>query len=329
MNRYQEWLNNIKRYLTTIDLKVYLVCVMIATFIWLMMKLSDGYSKEIEIPIRYANYPEGMILVNKPISSLKVQVESQGFQMMTVALRNNKQVRIDLSKLELNRTPYKRWVASIPSHLFTYEIGNQLGVDLVGERVKPDSIFFVFDSLITKELPVNIESKLSFVEGNTLWGDVVVDPVKVLVSGPALTVNAMKSVSADSLIMERIGEDFEENLKLKVSNELVKLNPENVIVRAKVTKFSEFTSELSLLVQSNIPNLRIKTFPASVKITYSIPIPEFDNISDSSFVVVVNVDSLDVLQANHLIPKVIRKPDFVRSIHLDVDKVEFIILKND
>jgi len=327
MNRFQNILNTVKNYISKIDLKVYFVCMLIATFIWLMMKLSDGYSKEIEVPIHYANFPKGMILVNKPTSSFKVQVASQGFQMMTIALKNNKQVRLDLSKLELHRTRYKRWVASIPSQLFAYEISNQLGVDPIDSKVKPDSIFFVFDSLITRKLDVNLDAKLSFVEGYTLNGGLVIEPAKVQVTGPALVVNAMKFVKVDSLVLEHIDKDFEYRLKLSTSNKLVRLNPENVQVKAAVTKFSEFSSKVLLIVESEVPNLKIKTFPSYVNLTYSIPIPEFDKISDSSFVVMVHIDSLDVLKGNHLIPKIIRKPDFVKSVYMDVDKVEFIILK--
>ncbi|MCK5775221.1 MAG: YbbR-like domain-containing protein [Bacteroidales bacterium] len=327
MNQLQQILNTVKKYLSKMDLKVYFICLLIATFIWLMMKLSEGYSKEIEIPIQYANYPEGMILVNKPSSSLKVEVESQGFKMITIALKNNKQVRLDLSKLELRRTRYKRWVASIPSHLFSYEISNQLGVSPVGAKVRPDSIFFVFDSLIVRELPVEVNAKLSFKEGNTLMNELLVEPSKVKVSGPALTLNAMNKVSADSLIKEQIDKDFEVNLKLKSTNEYVRFNPENVKVTASVAKFSEFSTTVPLIVESSIPNLKVKTFPANVTLTYSIPIPEYDNISDSSFVVIVHIDSLDVLRANHLIPKIIKKPKYVNSVYMDVDKVEFIVLK--
>ena len=327
MKRVQDILGKLKQYFSKIDLKVYFVCVLIATFIWLMMKMSDGYSKEIEVPIHYANYPKGMILVNKPTSSFKVQVESQGFNMMTIALRNNKQVFLDLSKIELRKTKYKRWVASIPSHLFSYEISNQLGVDPIGSKVKPDSVFLVFDSLITRELDVKLNAKLSFIEGNTLNGDLVIEPRKVQVTGPALAVKAMKFVQTDSLIMEHVGHDFEKHLKLINKNRLVKFNPENVLVKAKVTKYSDFTSRVKLMVESDVPHLKIKTFPETVNLTYSIPIPEYDRISDSSFVVMVHIDSLDVLKGNQLIPKIVRMPDFVKSIHMDVDKVEFIILK--
>ena len=327
MNRLHKILGVIKNYLSNMDLKVYLVCVAIATFIWLMMKLSDGYSKEIEIPISYSNYPAGMVLVNKPTSSFKVQVESQGFKMITIALKNNKKVHLDLSKLELRRTKYKRWVASIPSHLFSYEISTQLGVSPIDSRIQPDSIFFVFDSLLTRKLPVELNSKLSFVEGNTLYGDLQLSPSKVEVTGPALTVKAMKSVIADSLIVEHIDGDFETKIGIHATKEYVKYNPDNIIVKAEVAKFSEFSTTVNLGVESDVPNIKIKTFPAKVKLTYSIPIPLYESISDSSFLVIVHIDSLDVLKGNQLIPKIIKQPEFVNSVYMDVDKVEFIILK--
>lgn len=327
MNQIQYILNKIRRYLTKIDMKVYFVCVLIATFIWLMMKLSDGYSKEIEVPLKYVNAPKGMILVNEPVSTLKVHVESKGFQMVTIALRNNKQVKVDLKNLSLRRTKYKRWVASIAAKSFGAEITNQLGVELASSDVQPDSVFFVFDSLITKEIPVKIESRVSYVEGNTLYGDLKVSPSKILVTGPALSLRSIKAITADSLVMEHVSEDFSQNLKLQSPGEFIELNPRNVEVSAKVTKFSEFSKEIPLTINTNVPNLKIRLFPAKVKITYSIPIPEFDNITDSSFQVMVVIDSLDILKKSILIPKISKQPNFVRSSYLDVDKVEFIILK--
>ncbi len=327
MIKIRQILQTLRRHFSTIDLKVYIICVLISAFMWLMMKMSDEYSKEIEIPVYYTKYPKGMILVNKPVSSLKVKVESQGFKMMTVALRNNKKVRIDLSKLELRRTKYKRWVASIPSNLFSYDISSQLGVEPIGSKVKPDSLYFVFDTLLIRKVPVKINSRLSFVEGSILYGGLKIEPPKVEVSGPGLVVRKLKFVEADSLILEHVEKDFKKKLNLKVDNKLIKLNPKTVIVSGHVEKFSEFTSEVPLIVKSNIPGLRIRTFPDNVKITYSIPIPEYENISDSSFVVAVNVDSLDLLKSDYLIPKIIKQPDFVQSAYLNVDKVEFIILK--
>ncbi len=327
MSRFQTILSLIKDFFSRMDLKVYLVCVLIATFIWLMMKLSEGYSKEIEVPIHFSDFPKGMVLVNKPVAKLKVRVESQGFKMMTVALRNNRRVRIDLAKLELRPTRYRRWVASIPSNLFSYEISSQLGVDQIESNIKPDSIYFVFDSLMSKSIPVKVGSNLSFLEGNTLYQGLKIDPPEVMITGPALAVNKLKFVYADSLILDHIDEDFKKNLKLSTTNKLIKINPSSVDVSGKVAKFSEFSSIVPLYVHTDIPNLKIRTFPAKIKITYSIPIPEYENISDSSFVVSVEVDSMDVLKNNHLIPKIIHQPDFVKSAFLDVDKVEFIILK--
>lgn len=327
MNRIHTIINVTKNYLSKIDLKVYFICVLIATFIWLMMKLSDGYSKEIEVPIQYVSIPKGMILVNQPVNVLKVPVESQGFQMVTIALRNNKKVKVELSNLHLRRTKYKRWVASVAAKSFNVEISSQLGIELASANVQPDSIFFVFDSLLTKEVPVIVESRISYLEGNTLYGDIQLSPSKVQISGPALSIESIKSIRADSLIMERVSEGFSQNLKLKSPGDLIKLNPQNVMVSGNVTKFSEFTVELPIKIETNVSNLKIKLFPPKAKLRYSIPIPEYNNITDSSFQLSVSIDSLDILKYNFLIPKITKQPKFVRSTYLDVDKVEFIILK--
>jgi len=327
VNRFNQIWQLLRNSLSRLDLKVYLICVLISAFIWLMMKMSDEYSKEIEIPIGYSDYPPGMILVNKPVSALKVQVESQGFKMMTIALRNNKKVHIDLSKLELRRTKYKRWVASIPSYLFSYDISSQLGVDPIGDNIKPDSIYFVFDTLVTKKVPVKVNSRLSFVQGATLYRKLEIDPPKVEVTGPALAVKRMKYVATDSLVLERLDKSFTRKLKLRTENKLIKLNPATVIVKGAVAKFSEFSTTVPLVVETNIPDLKIRTFPSRVKVTFSLPIPDYERISDSSFVVAVSVDSMDILTKDHLIPRIVRKPEYVKSAFLNVDKVEFIILK--
>ncbi len=319
-------INLLRKSLSTIDIKVYAICVFIASFIWLLMTLSDNYTEEIEFPVSYNNYPKGMILVNKPSNNITVQVEAQGFELAKNSLSNKDNVKIDLSKIHLHKSKYGRYIASIPTSTFRYNIINQLNVNNVGKKFKPDSIYFIFDSLATKQLPVRLNSKITFAKGYTQYGNAIIYPNTVEAKGPSLTLQKINFVITDSLLAENVKEDINKELRLKEVDNLVKLSTNKVAVRIHTEKYSEFSFLVPVKVKSNIPNLKVKTFPSKVKLTCSMALPDYKKLSDTSFQVIAVLDSIDLLNENKIILQLAKKPKNVKSLSLSDESVEFVII---
>lgn len=318
--------STIIRLFSTLNLKVYAICVVIASFIWLVMTLSDNYNKQIDFPVKYSNYPKGLILVNNPITDISVDVESQGFELASIALSEMKSVNIDLSKINFKKTKYGRYVASVATKDFRYNIVNQLQVDDVGKDFIPDSIFFVFDSLISKDIPVKFNSKITFKDGYTDYQNPIIEPKLVTVTGPAVDIRKINSIETELFNKTSINSEIKETIKIKPLGKQISFNTNHVEVIQKVAKYSEFTINKTIKLNSNIANLKVKMFPNKVKVIFTMPLPEYKLLNDTSFMVAVRLDSIDALQKQKLLIEILRKPKSASNIKLNVNSIEYLIL---
>ncbi len=325
-NKVSEVLKYISSILSKIDLKIYAVCVVISSFIWLIMTLSDNYTKRIEFPVSYTNFPKGMILVNNPANEISFDVKSQGFELASVSIANRDSIKIDLSSLKYRKTKYNRYVAAIATRVFRYNIINQIKVDDVGTDFKPDSLYLVFDSLVSKELPIKLNSRITYQKGYNKYGDIVISPAKIIVKGPALSFKKIKYINTDSLIINDLNTDVSKELHLKRLDKNISYEIKTVNVKIKTEKYSEFSVWVPVNIISNVPNLRVKTFPSKVKMTFSMALPDYKNLTDTSFRVAVKLDSLDLLHQNKLILKLVKKPKGVVSAEMNADVVDYVIL---
>lgn len=316
----------VRKALSSIDFKVYAICVFIASFVWLLMTLGDNYTEEIEFPVTYTNYPEGLILVSDPTTFISAQVEAQGYELATATLSNKESVKIDLSRIRLKRSPYGRYIASIPTAEFRYNIISQLNVDNVGKQFKPDSIYFVFDSLVTKKLFVKVNSKINFANGYAQYGEEQISPNFVEAQGPALLLKKMKFIYTDSIILNDVKDNIAKEVSLRITDKMISSKVKSVEVGIRTEKFSEFSFTKAVKVVSNVPKLKVKTFPSVVKITCSMALPDFKLLTDSSFQVTAILDSLNLLNDDKIILNITKKPSSAKSIRLSDESVEYVII---
>jgi hypothetical protein len=269
-----------------------------------------------------------LILVNNPSNEISFDVKSQGFELASVAIANRDSIKIDLSSVEFRKTKYNRYVAAIATRIFRYNIMNQIKVDDVGKDFKPDSLYLVFDSLITKELPIKLNSRISFQKGYNKYGDNVISPATIKVKGPALSFRKIKYIDTDSLIAVKLNSDLVKEIKLRKLDKYFSYSNNTVKVSVKTERYSEFSLWVPVNVNTNVPNLMVKTFPSKVKLTFSMALPDYKNLNDTSFKVIVQLDSLDLLQQNKLILKLIKKPEGVGYTDMNAETVDYILLDN-
>ena len=325
-NKIFKALQYFRRILSKIDLKIYAICVLISSFIWLIMTLSDNYTKRIEFPVSYSNFPKGMILVNNPSNEISFDIKSQGFELASVAIANRDSIKIDLSNVDFRKTKFNRYVAAIATRVFRYNIMNQIKVDDVGKDFKPDSLYLIFDSLITKELPIKLNSRITFQKGYNKYGDFIVSPASIKVKGPALSFRKIKYIDTDSLIAKELNSDLVKEVKLRKLDKYFSYSNNTVKVRVKTERYSEFSRWVPVIVNSNVPNIKVKTFPSKVKLTFSMALPDYKLLTDSSFKVVVQRDSIDLLKQDRLILKLTKEPKGIGYSNMNAETVDYILI---
>ena len=78
----------------------------------------------------------------------------------------------------------------------------------------------------------------------------------------------------------------------------------------------------------NVPeNLKINTLSKKVSIVFIVGLSHFNKITANSFQVVCNYNTSQKNNLNYLVPKVISKPDLIKSYKIIPNKIDFLIEK--
>ena len=106
---------------------------------------------------------------------------------------------------------------------------------------------------------------------------------------------------------------------------LLSLGQSEVTLFFKVEKFTE--SEITLPVNLNNLNYKIKLFPSQVKVYYRVAQSDFNKVQTSQFNIYPVLDNMDILQAHKLPLRLSKQPDFVRNVRIVPLEVEYLIIK--
>jgi len=256
--------------LAKVNLKTYLFFLVITSVLWLMMKLSDQYNKTIDIPLSFSNFKPGYMIVNQPVNTLKISVSAEGFKMISFAVGSNDPIAIPWSLLRLKTMEDGYIRGSISTEALKKTISNQLGTNMTGKNIKPDSIIFVFDKVDSVDVPINLKSKIDVIPGYRIYGNTEIIPNKVRVIGPKHITDTLKFIGTKSLILKDISAPFERDIDLISTNNLLQLSTKKVEVKVNVVEFIEAEIKVPITVSSTIPGLKVKTFPQEILVKYQV-----------------------------------------------------------
>jgi len=306
---------------------VFLIFFVIATFLWFLQAMERNYTTVIQHPVKFTSLPENLVLTNKLPDKLNIEVTGTGFAI----LKHNWDLAKSAIRLDLKEVaPVQHNVSGGKDiHLSLRSLKNRISAQLNNVQVlsiKPDTIIFQFSKMIRKKIPVYPDVQVDPLEGYMLKGHVTADPDSVWISGPNRLVDTIKQVPTDFLRFRKLNKSVEKHVALiNYSDELV-LSETHVTITVPVEQFTEKT--LRIPVQSiHVPDsLSLKTFPASITISFKVVISEFDRISPDDFVAAVDYEQISEEQ-HALKVYLIRTPSFIDHIRIAPETVDYILEK--
>ena len=308
-------------------LYIFLVCFGISVFIWLMIKLSGEYYSNVSYPFRFTNVPSGKLLVENVDSSLNIKLKANGMQLFNKKfLTRHSTILIDLEKVKINRCRYS-YGSYILTSTLTKLISKQLKFSENEIRISPDSLFFVLENSENKMICVKPDLEISFKKQFQQYGDIVVSPDSILLSGSFSMIDTINFIKTKKIKFSDLSENTNVNVEIvkPLVSENIKYSAEKVNIKIPVENYTE--SSLDIPIQKIGDSLiKIKTFPGKVKTTSMVALKDFDRIDKSMFMAAV--DCSKISEKNKIFEvKLLRQADFVNVTGMFPEKVEYIILK--
>lgn len=307
---------------------IYLFFVILSTIFWFLNQLDKEYETEITLPIRYSEFPADKILVNELPDQFKLRVKSHGYKLLEYKISNKfLPFSINVNSLTLrfnSRSTDENQLYALTRNL-KVDVKRWLDSEIEILEIAPDSLYFNFAERIFKKVPV--KSKLNIVPATQYMvrGGVKFNPDSITISGADQIVDTVNYVYTHSKDLLNLNRNYQDEIKLEGIKPL-DFSDDEVEVAVSIEKFTEGTQKLKLNV-INVPDtLVLRTFPNELSVLYFVALNDYDKVLPQLFEAVVDYNDIKV-QENKLTVKLLNSPEYVNSIRINPERVEYIIEK--
>lgn len=298
-------------------LRIFAVSLVVSCIAWCVFALSNKYFYQVATPVQYVNSPENKAFHPLQSDTVSLKVEGTGWQILFSKLRLQPQnFKVDLSGLK-NRN----WVmfSTQLSFLNRQVPGNQRIIS-----VSPDTLYFDFSKQTVKKVPVKLIADLNFRKEYNIIDDIKIKPASITVTGPIEDLALIEEWETEDLVRKNVEDNIVVRLPLsKKAQGNLTVYPTNVEVTIPVGETTEKVLELPIRIENSKRGVSTTLLPGKVKITVSVPLKHYADVTRSSFEAVVSLDHSSYKQTS--LPVTIRKsPEFCVILKIEPQNVDYI-----
>ena len=308
---------------------VFIICFLFSAFTWILIKLSADYIEVAKYPVTFTNIPSGKAIVSELDSVFTVKLKSKGFRILSNNIFSKPQnISIDVAPC-LRKKKNSKWEYFIATSDLYQSIGNQINYSNNVVSVIPDTLYFHFEKIYSKRVPVRTKLNLEFAKQFKLNGSVKIIPDSVTISGLKPDIDSVTFIQTIYKNLTNLTQT--QSLQLNYDNRYskcnMKISPNSVNLVIPVEKYTEANVEIPITIINNFNNYTVRTFPEKVNITYLVSLDKYKEVKPEMFSVVADISKAISTKSKKMKVEIKKYPAFVEISKIEPEKVEFLFLK--
>ena len=313
---------NISDYLRRKNVKRFSLFFAIAFVFLIFSKLSNDYKQIIKLKINLTNIQDEIILENDSVNTINAYVEAKGFALIPLMFKNATDITFD-AKTDVITKP-NQFIFDVQKHQFLIE--EQLGKSYEVLSLLPDTLVLSYSKRASKLVPIILNSTINYAVGYDINGDFSFNVDSVKVVGSASEVDKISSLTTEKMELNDVNTDIKQSVRLDVSEfDKIEVFPKSISVSGVVTRFTEGTFEIPIIVTDKPNNVEINYFPKTVTIAYYVDLDNYSSIKATDFSVECSYSDVKDIQT-YFVPKIVKKPEFVKRVSIKQKRIDFIKL---
>ena len=314
-------IQKIKNSLKKRKVKIFLVFLFCSASAWFISNLSESYLGHTTFDLDYSNERDDLLLINASQDKIDARLEAVGFQFLAFKFKMKK-VSIDVSSVAKDAGQYY-----LPHQNLQAQIEKQLPNSMRLIDMDTDTLFFDFQEVISKEVPVDPQLTLKLAKNYLLYGKLEITPPSIVVKGPRNEVDTIVNVKSSKLELTDLTTDFSHTVNIAVPPGLqyTSFSESSVSVAGKVSKFSEKMISVAIKATNLPPGTSIKMFPDAVDVLCKGTINDLKRLVTTDFEVLADFGEIGKNQGNRVRLKLAKRPEQLSSVTLQTTDVEYIL----
>lgn len=304
--------------------KTFISFLIISFLIWFLITFSKEYDTVVTYPVSYKNLPQNKLLQETPRSTIDISIKASGFKIVRTKLKN-KIIKLEASELQKKKAEN----FYLLTRNQTVKIQKQLLSGVVLQEIIQDTIYLNLGILGSKKVAIKPNLTINYHIGYDLLEPITIKPDSVVVSGSEAQLQKIKYLTLNKLSLNDVKNDFSEQVGIinpEAQNSL-NINTSKVSISGKVDKFTEGVLQIPFTIKNLPENTSLTILTENVEIVFIVALSNFAKVSEASFKVECDFALSEENNLGYLIPKVISKPNFIKSFKLVPSKIDFLIRK--
>ena len=326
-NREYKFLKYLKKVYFRNDKRVaiYLICVIIATGFWFLNALSKTYTVDMVVPVTYTNLPDNKTLSNQLPDKFDLKIKAHGFTILRhkliflfIPLQFNVNEMTNNRMLDRKRSSF-----TFQTRQFLSELSYQLSNELEILNMNPDTLYFKFDQMGQKKVRVKPVVKVNLKKQYQIAGEIKSIPDSVLVNGPQSVLDTLHFIATELQKFNSVDKSLQTGANLQKLDKSF-IETEAVTINIPAEEYTEAQLMVPVTI-SNQPNgIKIKLFPAKVKVTFLVGLSRFKEIQPEDFTLTVSF--ADISSGKPRLKIVSEStPDFLYDLKILPEEIEYLI----
>ena len=301
----------------------YLICVVIASSVWLLNTLNKNYSTVLTYPLKYTNLPEDKYSIAELPNQLKLEVQAKGFVLLGYKLKTT------FLPITLNFESYNKLLNQSGDHYeYTLHTNNlkekfvsQIDPDIKLLNIYPENIDLKF--AIAKKKKVAVRPHLSYtLKPQHMLTKQTVTPDSIWVSGPAIFIDTLQYVNTQPLTLDKLSKNERRRLDLAPSQHF-HFREKEVEILLEVEQFTEVKRTFPIRVKNVPSSIKMQLFPAQVSVNYAVALSKYNQIGEQDFE--FSVEYPQDARTIYLEVKATKVPNHIQNLSYSPKKIEYLL----
>ena len=297
----------------------FLIFLLISILFSTIVKLTKVHTKSISYKINLTDIPDDKIITNQSVDSIKITVSSFGFDFVKYYLSDQ---AINISSKDIFDNSKSYVITQSNSYS---QIDNFITPKFELISINIDSLFFNYDRLKTKNVPVVLNSSINFSQGFDYFENFTIIPDSISVIGPELVLESINTITTKKLILDNLKSSINENLLLDIQYTNLKYSNKSVKLFIDVEKSTESILDIPVSIINVPKDIKLNYYPKMIKISFTVSLDNYQKYSSKDFKIICDFNQISL--DGKLTPEVINQPNLIKNLRLINKDIQYVFLK--
>ncbi len=309
-------------------LLTFVVCLLIATFLWVINALNRNYNRFVYIPVKYINLPKSRVITGELPQQIQTEIKASGAKLLFIRFKQKqREITLDVDALTRKKTGK---IVAISSQYLLGNISKFLNTEVELIKLRPDSIYFNFGKSFQKVLPVKADLYASEELGLHYSNTVKITPAFVTLSGDSTIISEIDTILTEKIMVQQQNKNSTLTVSLLLPEKVksrASLSMDKAIVELNMDKYTEASVTIPIEVINLLAQHQLKLFPNKVEIKYQVTLGNFEKINVRDFTVIADYSKINPGKSK-LNLELKRYPQEIKILKIIPEKAEYLIRKN-